>query len=393
MSSLYEKLGVPPLINAAGTLTRLSGSLMAPEVMQAMTEAAGSFVRIDQLQSVASARIAAITGAEAALVTSGAAASLTLAAAACLTRHDFARMDRLPDTSGMPNEIVIPRSHRNGYDHALRAAGARLVEVGLAERTRDPQPWEIAAAIGERTVAVAFSVGFSPLPLAEVVAVARERGVPVIVDASAALPPRGNLQAFIAAGADLVAFSGGKAIRGPQASGILCGRGKLISSAALQMWDMDFVPELWNPPATLIDPAIVQRGIPNHGIGRAMKVGKEEIVGVLVALERFVAGDDAQDQAHFGAISRQIADALTGLTGACVTLVERGSLWPLVRIELTPAAGHTAIEVARTLEASDPPIYLATGDAAAGRLGIDPFCLQPGEAEVVTQRLRDLLAR
>ncbi len=148
-----------------------------------------------------------LTGAEAGLVTAGAAASLTLAAAACLAGADFARMDQLPDTSGMPNEIVIARSHRNGYDHALRAAGARLVEVGLAERTRDPQPWEIASAINDRTVAVAFSVGFSPLPLAEFVAVAKQYGVPVIVDASAALPPRGNLRKFIAEGADLVAFT------------------------------------------------------------------------------------------------------------------------------------------------------------------------------------------
>ena len=392
MSSLYKKLGVSPLINAAGTLTRLSGSLMDAEVVQAMAEASRSFVRIDQLQDAAGARIAAITGAEAGLVTSGAAASLTLAAAACLAGDDFARMDALPDTSGMPNEIVIARSHRNGYDHALRAAGARLIEVGLAERTRDPQPWEIAAAINERTVAVAYAVGFSPLPLAAVMAVARERRVPVIVDASAALPPRGNLQAFIAAGADLVAFSGGKAIRGPQASGILCGRRELISSAALQMWDMDFVPELWNPPATLVDPAILRRGIPNHGIGRAMKVGKEEIVGLLTALERFVAGDDAHDQARYGAISRQIADALRGLSSVQVELIDRGTLWPVVRMTFPAAMRPAAIEIARQLETGDPPVYLATGEAEAGRLAIDPFCLQPGEAEVVSGRLCELLS-
>ena len=168
-------------------------------------------------------------------------------------------MDRLPDTAGMPNEIIIPRSHRNGYDHALRAAGARLVEVGLAERTRDPQPWEIAAAVNERTVAdgvlgrlFAAAAWRTWLPWQESTACRS------IVDASAALPPRGNLRKFIAAGADLVAFSGGKAIRGPQASGILCGRSDLIASAALQMWDLDFLPELWNPPPALIDPALVR---------------------------------------------------------------------------------------------------------------------------------------
>ena len=126
----------------------------------------------------------------------------------------------------------------------------------------------------------------------------------MIVDASAALPPKSNLRAFIEAGADLVAFSGGKALRGPQASGILCGRRDLIASAALQMWDLDFLPELWNPPATLIDPALVRGGVPNHGLGRAMKVGKEEIVGLLTALERFVARDEEDECARLAEVSR-----------------------------------------------------------------------------------------
>ena len=141
----YDELRVPRLVNAAGTLTRLGGSLMDLEVTASMADAARSFVRMDGLHAAAGRQIAAATGAEAGLVTAGAAASLTLAAAACLARDDLAIMDRLPDTVGLPNEIIIPRSHRNGYDHALRAAGARLVEVGVAERTRDPQPWEIAA--------------------------------------------------------------------------------------------------------------------------------------------------------------------------------------------------------------------------------------------------------
>ncbi|HEY1599011.1 MAG TPA: DegT/DnrJ/EryC1/StrS family aminotransferase [Pirellulales bacterium] len=392
MSSIYSQLGVPTVINAAGTLTRLSGSLMDPEVTRAMAEAARSFVRMDQLHAVAGAKIAEWTGAEAGLVTAGAAASLTLAAAACLAGTDFGRIDRLPDTAGMPNEIIIPRSHRNGYDHALRAAGARLVEVGLAERTRDPQPWEIEAAISEGTVAVAFSVGFSPLALSEVIDVAHRHRLPVIVDASAALPPRGNLKSFIAAGADLVGFSGGKGIRGPQASGILCGRRGLIASAALQMWDLDFLPELWNPPDSLIDPALLQSGVPNHGIGRAMKVGKEEIVGLLVALERFVTSDEIADRARLAKTAAQIVAALATLPTAQATLVERADLWPIVRIELPGTARRSAIEVARVLEAGSPPIYVASGDARTGRLAIDPFCLQPGEAEVVVARLQTVLA-
>jgi len=365
---------------------------MDPEVTQAMAEAARSFVRMDQLHAAAGAKIAACTGAEAGLVTAGAAASLTLAAAACLAGDDFARMDRLPDTTGMPNEIILSRSHRNGYDHALRAAGARLIEVGLAERSRDPQPWEIEAAINDRTIAIAFSVGFSRLALGMVVEVARRHRLPVIVDASAALPPKSNLAAFIAEGATLVGFSGGKGIRGPQASGILCGRRDLIASAALQMWDMDFVPELWNPPAALVDPALARRGVPNHGLGRSMKVGKEEIVGLLVALERFVAADEAADRARLTAAATGMAAGLAGLDGARITLVERADLWPTVRIEMSETSPRSAAEVARRLEGDSPPIYLASGDAHAGRLGIDPFCLQPGEAEIVVARLRDLLS-
>ena len=389
----YDKLGVSKIVNAAGTLTRLGGSLMDAEVLAAMADASRSFVRMDELHAAAGRRIADCTGAEAGLVTAGAAASLTLAAAACLAGDRFDRMDLLPDTTGMPNEIVIPRSHRNGYDHALRAAGARLVEVGLAERTRDPQPWEIAAAITERTVAVAYSVGFSPLDLREVAAVAHEHHLPLIVDASAALPPTRNLKRFIADGADLVAFSGGKGIRGPQASGILCGRRALIASAALQMWDLDFLPELWNPPLDLIDAAIARRGVPNHGIGRSMKVGKEEIVGLLVALERFLSRDEEAEQAKLAAIAQQVVAGLTDLAGARVTLRERAELWPVARIELGSDARRNAVQLAEWLEQGTPPVYLSTGDARSGWLSVDPFCLQAGEAEVVIAWIRAGLGR
>ena len=329
-ANIYEQLGVRAGINAAGTLTRLGGSRMDPEVTAAMAEAAQGFVPIDELHAAVGRRIVAATGASAALVTSGAAAGLTLAAAACLAGHDFARMDRLPDTSGMPNEIIIPRSHRNGYDHALRAAGAKLVEVGIAERTRDPQPWEIDAAIGPGTVALVFCVGFSPLDLSSVIKVAHRRGLPVIVDASAALPPRVNLRAFIAAGADLVVFSGGKGLRGPQTTGILCGRRDLVSSAALQMLDLDFLPALWSPPKELIDRDMLGEGVPNHGIGRGCKVGKEELIGLSVALERFLALDEAAEIARHSAAATRLTEGLHGLPGVDVTIEPSDGLWPNV---------------------------------------------------------------
>jgi D-glucosaminate-6-phosphate ammonia-lyase len=392
MSDPYAWLGVATLINATGTYTRLGGSLMDPEVTAAMAGAARYFVRIDELQAAVGRRIAAATGAEAGLVTSGAAAAVTLAAAACIAGLDFAGMDRLPDTSRMPCEIILPRSHRNGYDHALRAAGARLVEVGIAERTRDPQPWEIEAAISPSTVAIAFAAGFSPLRLEEVVEVARRHSLPVIVDASAELPPKSNLRAFIATGADLVAFSGGKGLRGPQSTGILCGRRKLVASAALQMWDTDRLPELWDPPADLIDEAIARRGVPNHGIGRSMKVGKEEIVGLAAALERFLALDEEAERERLDGIVDELAKGLASITGLTVSLVERAERWRHVRLEIDARrCGHTALDLARELASGTPAIYLADAGACEGLLVIDPFCLQPGEPDKIVSRLREVL--
>ena len=390
MTNVYEKLGVRRIINAAGTVTRLGGSRMAPEVMAAMTEAASSFVRIDELQAAVGRRIAELTGAEAALVTTGASAGLTLAAAACLCGDHFDRMDQLPDTSAMPHEIIVPRSQRHGYDHALRAAGATLVDVGVAERTRDPQPWEIEAAIGPNTVAIAFSVGFSPLELAPVVEVARRHQLPVIVDAAAALPPKVNLWKFTSAGADLVVFSGGKGIGGPQSTGILCGRRALVASAALQMWDLDFLPELWTPPAWLIPADLPARGVPNHGIGRGFKVGKEELVGLWTALERFHARDEVAELARLDAIVDRLAERLKRIAALGVSRCAEAGSWPRLRLEIIDPVVDV-IALLRKLEAGDPPIYLMPGEAHARVVGIDPIGLQPADIEIIARRIEEEL--
>lgn len=392
MTGVYHTLGVRPIINAAGTLTRLSGSIMAPETTAAMAEAAGSYVRIDELQAAASERIARYTGAEAGLVTAGAAAGLTLAAAACIAGLDFAAMDQLPETGAMANEIIVPRSHRNGYDHALRAAGAQLVEVGVAERTRDPQAWEIEAAIGPRTAALYYGVGFSPLDLQLVIEVAERNEVPVVVDAAASLPPTRNLKTFIKAGADLVVFSGGKAVCGPQATGILCGRRELIASAALQSWDLDVLGESWNPPATLIDAKIASRGVPNHGIGRAMKVGKEQIVGLLVALDRFVEQDEKELIARMTKKATRMTDALMGIDGLRVSIAENPGQWPCIELRVNPkTAAMTAFDLVQALQRDEPAIYLVEGHAREGLTGIDPFCLQSGEEEQIVAAIRKAL--
>ena len=213
MSNIYEKIGVQPIINASGPTTRLSGGIMDPEVADAMREASQFCVDIAELQARASEIISEITGAEAGYVTSGAAAGLLLATAASVTGPDPGKMNRLPDTEGMKNEVIISRSQRNFYDHAIRSVGVKLVEVGIADRysgagVRDTEAWEIADAITERTAAVCYVANPHALPnLDEVVEVAHRYSVPVIVDAAGQLPPRSNLRDFISQGADLVAVS------------------------------------------------------------------------------------------------------------------------------------------------------------------------------------------
>jgi D-glucosaminate-6-phosphate ammonia-lyase len=397
---VYDRLGVRKRINAAGLLTRLGGSLMPPEVLEAMTEAAGSFVDIAELQSAASRVIAEATGAEAGLVTTGAAAALTLGTAACLTGLDPTRMDRLPDTRGIPHDVVMCRTHRTGYDHAVRAAGARIVEVGFNDRAagagvRGVEGWELEAAITSETVAIAYAA--TPAdepPLAEVVAVAARHGLPVLVDAAAQLPPKTNLRRFVAEGASLVAFSGGKAIRGPQSTGILCGRRDLIAAALLQQLDMDIAPQTWQPPeGPLARPALV--GLPHHGLGRGFKVGKEEIVGLIVALERYVGSDT---DAEVAAKERQLAalaarlERVPHLATRLRPARETGRL-PVLELTLDEAAlGRRAFAVSLALQRGEPPVHLGERRAGEGILVVDAAGLRDGDELVVASRLRAVLA-
>ena len=232
-SDVYRALGVRPMINASGTTTRWGGTKLRPEAMEVMSKAAGVMVDIPELNAAAGKILAEVTGAEAGFVTSGAAGGLVLQAAACIAGADPTKMAQLPDSHGLKNEIIIHKAHRFPYDQTYRAAGARLVDIGDGRRCA---PWQLEAAFTERTAAVAYL--FSPhlsrltIPLEQVCEIAHARDVPVIVDAASYLPPRANLRRFIAMGADMVIYSGGKAVRGPQSTGILCGRADLIEAAA-----------------------------------------------------------------------------------------------------------------------------------------------------------------
>ena len=393
--TIYRRLGVRTIVNASGPSTRLSGGIMHPEVAKAMAEASQWCVDLGELQGRACEIIADATGAEAGYVTAGAAAALMLGTAACLAGLDPARMNLLPDTAGMPNEVIVARSQRNMYDHAVVQAGARLFEVGIPDRfsgagVRDTQAWEYEAAISDRTAAILYvAQGHTEPPLTKIVELAHRRKLPVIVDAAAQLPPASNLKRFIAEGADLVAFSGGKSLGGPQASGILAGRRDLIQSAALQQLDHDTYFEQWSPPASLFDKSMLV-GFPASGIGRAAKCGKEEILGLLTALRIFLEQDHEETYRHWLANCREIATGLEGITGTMVSLFECNSKGiPEVHLKVDPRRlGFTAGDLIKRLQDGDPSVHANHARTRDGLVVFGPTCLKPGDAAIVVERLR-----
>jgi L-seryl-tRNA(Ser) seleniumtransferase len=395
----YRQRGLRTVINAKGPATRLSGGLMRPEVIAAMAAAAGHCVDMAELEAHASEVIAEITGAEAGYVASGAAACLLLATAACVTRLDPGRMARLPDTTGMKNEVVMVRSQRNFYDHAVRAAGIRLVEVGLPDRyagagLRDAEAWEIADAITDRTAAVFYVADrHARPPLGDVIAVAHAASVPVIVDAAAQLPPQANLRRFIADGADLVAFSGGKAINGPQATGILCGRRDFVMAAALQHLDLDISWQQWAPPPRLIDKARL-KGVPQHGIGRTAKVGKEQIIGLLTALELFVGEGDAARHHRWKLLAEALAAGLDGLPGTTLAVTAMDNVEAVPTVALTMAKGSpiSALDLVIALQNGTPPIAADPTLCDDGIVTFNPLCLRPSEPQLIAAAVRRVLA-
>ena len=368
-AEVYRAIGVRPVITASGSTTAYGGSRLRPEVMEAMNKAATVMVDIDELNRAAGKTIAEVTGAEAGFVTSGAAGGLVLQAAACMAGSDPIKMARLPNTRGLKNEIVIHRSHRFPYDQCYRAAGARLVDIGDGRRCA---PWQLEAAFTDRTAAVAYLV--SPfvsrraLPLREVCEAAHSRGVPVIVDAASFLPPRANLRRFIAEGADMVIYSGGKGVRGPQATGILCGRADLIEAAAAN-------------------------ASPHQFLGRGMKVAKEQVIGLLAALRIFVDEDEEAETERYYRMCQSVVDALIEVPGLKVSVEhdEFNYLIPTALMRFTRDwSGPGRDDVLQAMAQGDPPIFLhALG--APDELAVDPFNVSDDELGTVIRRLREEL--
>jgi L-seryl-tRNA(Ser) seleniumtransferase len=390
--NIYQSLGVRPIINATGTFTRLGGSLMPAEVVQAMVDASHHFVCLEELQHGAGQVIAELTGSEAAYVTSGAQAALVLSIAACITGLDAEKMDRLPNTAGMKRNVIMARAQRNHYDHAVEAAGGRIVEVGTADRCR---PDEVASAIDEGTAAILYLPWpHGNLALADVVEVAHRRGVPVVVDAAGRCDEPANLTRLVAQGADLVCFSGGKYIRGPQASGFVCGRRALISAIAWQHLDMDITPQVWTAPRELVD-ADQLAFVPRQGIGRGYKAGKEEIVGLVTALRLYFQRDHAAEKAE---CRRKLEVIVAGLAGAPHVTAEilhpdpqRGG-FPLARIRIDQVAlAMTGYDFIWALKTGDPPIHPGERELEQGAVIIHPFGLQDGDAETIVRRVKEIV--
>ncbi len=386
---IYDELGVAPLINACGTVTRLSGGMMAPEVSEAMRQASEASVDMVALQAAACRVIQGATGAQAGIVTSGASAAVLLGAAACIAGLDPVRINALPEIADGRREFIVVRSQRNMYDRALLVAGGRIVEVGIPDRysgpgVRDAAAWEIAAAITKNTAGIYYLAEARSKPSLRAVAdVAHEHSLPVLVDAAGQLPPADNLRRFLDEGADLVCFSGGKAIGGPQSSGILAGRADLVASALLQMLDLDVFDSFFAPPEEFA--ALRQmRGLPHHGIGRSCKVGKEEIAGLCVALKRFVAADPGARRAAWQARLQLIVAA----SGRSDLAIASG---PIPILALDAGSAEQADALARRLLAGTPAIACGLGRLDEGLVTFNPVAMTDAQAMAVGARLKEIL--
>jgi L-seryl-tRNA(Ser) seleniumtransferase len=371
----YQRLGVTPFINAAGTYTVLSASILPDEVQAAMSLAAQQPVNLNELLDASGEYLAKRLRAEAALVTAGAAAALTLGTAACVTAGNGPAIVGIPvDMTGLKNEVVVQKSHRYEYDHALRNCGIRFVEVETLD--------DYERAFTDRTVMAHFfnAAEGGQISREDWVSVAHKHGVPCFNDAAADVPPISNLWNYTAMGFDLVTFSGGKGIRGPQCTGLLLGRKDLIQAAKRN-----------NSPNS-------------NSVGRGMKVGKEEIVGLVAAVDWFLSQDDAALEAEFRQRAERIVEQLQDVPGV------------VTKIFIPPVANHvphllitydpdririTGREVMQKLRQGKPRIEInpATGGgpASVGLPGgentivVGVWMMQPGEELVVAQRLREVL--
>ena len=393
-SDIFEQFSIRPIINGVGYATRVSGSCPHPDVLAAMAAASGAYFEVDDLLTAASRLIAEVTGAEAGIVTCGASAALSLAAAACLAGNRPEIMDQLPDVSGCPrHEIIFPAPGPFDYDHAIRLSGAKLV---LIDYHAGDALTRIERAINSQTAAIGYvwlQVEERP-EIAALAALAHRHGLPLIVDAACALPPTENFKSFSQRGADLIAYSGGKHLGGPQASGILCGRDALIRSAWVQMVDMDVRNGTWSLQQWVADGWINRP--PRHGIGRAMKVSKEAIVGVMAALSRYANRDHAAEHAGWAAAIDEIHAGLRHLTELRVTRQLRGlSGQPYPNLEIqsgSPPSGMRVPDLTRALRDRPTRILFAEDERSPDQAYLYSQCLKAADPAEIVAAIQQIVA-
>ena len=364
--TIYEKLGVKTRINARGTITLLGGSLMDPSVLEAMTEASKHFVDINELHKRAGEYIASLLDVEAACITCGASAGIAISTAACMAGKDKGRILQLPDTHGMKNEVLMLKSHRNLYDQAVLTAGAKIVDVGLTsfcciESVRN--------TITENTCMFFYATEASTMrgsiPLRDIIALMNEYNIPVVVDAAAELPPRNNITQFLDMGASLVVFSGGKEIRGPQSSGLILGKKDLIE-------------------------ACDENSCPHHSIGRAMKVDKETIAGLVRAVELFCDKDyEKQLEVWDSWVEYMISKAsqFKGIKCYKGYPTEPGIQPTIIPRMYVEKEGKSANEIFDELWNGTPSIKIGVESGCAA---INPQCLKEDEIQIVLDSISKL---
>ncbi len=360
-ANLYTRIGVRPFINCTATYTINGGTLTLPVVKAAMDEASRYPVNLDELMEKVGERLAELLQCELGIVTAGAAAALTHATAACVAGADPEKMKQLPDLSGLKNEVIMPRQSRNVYDHAIRTVGVKMVEIDSRE--------EFHAALGKRTAMVAVlgtGEARGNLRLEEMAESAHKIGVPVLVDAAAELPTPPN--PYLKRGADLVAYSGGKIIQGPQCSGLLVGRKDLVQAAWIN-------------------------SSPHHAFGRALKVGKEEIMGQLAAIEYWVRERDLKaEHRTWEGWYAHISKVVTALGGiqTRVNPAAGASPFPVLYVEWEAARYNlTAGELGQKLLEGEPRIMSHAGGEGHSFI-IRPVAMQPGEEKLVAARLAEI---
>ncbi|MBC8235037.1 aminotransferase class V-fold PLP-dependent enzyme [bacterium] len=367
---LYNDLGVKPVINAlGGNMTLLGGSILSPKVSEAMELANRYYVQMEELLDKTGEIIAEYFGAEAAYVTPGCAAALALGAAACMAGNDNEKIEQLPDVTGIKHEIIVQKRLRYKYDRCLTVPGAKLVEVGDDSGTTAEQ---IEAAIGSNTVAIthfAPGVAAGVVPLEEVIKIGKKHGVPIIVDAAAQIYPIEIFPKYTGMGADLVCY-GAKYFGAPHSAGILCGRKDLVESAKRQGF-------------------IGFEASPYRSFGRPLKLDRQEIIGVVIAIQEWVAMDH---EARFANYDKRVKNLQKGFEGvANVEATPQPENGPAQNLRLTldeTALGKTAADIANTLKEGNPRILVHTN---ANTINISTRAIVDGDEPVIADRIKSLL--